>query len=172
MSKIQLRKKKKKYTAWIQFLKSWIFLWRFTLTLYNSKVHMKEIKGKYYLFYHFNHNEIVLIVIILSRKIIYNVWYTRRKISAFKFYVVRKTNSFKSSLTGIYDLNLVKYSMLKNWNKNSLIMLCNNIIFRKPKPLFLLAFIHKESELSIQVLVGRCFYTVETFCQLVLHWLF
>ena len=75
---------------------------------------MKEIKGKYFLFYHFNHNEIVLIVIILSRKIIYNVWYTRRKNPAFKFYVVRKTNNFKSSLTGIYNLNLVKYSTLKD----------------------------------------------------------
>ena len=67
---------------------------------------MKEIKGKYYLFCHFNNNKIVLMVIMLSRKIIYNIWHIRRKIPAFKFYVVRKTNSLKSSLTGVYDLNL------------------------------------------------------------------
>lgn len=67
---------------------------------------MKKIKGKYYLFCHFNNNEIVLMVIMLSRNIFYNIWYTRRKIPAFKFYVVRKTNSLKSSLTGVYDLNL------------------------------------------------------------------
>lgn len=60
---------------------------------------MKEIKGKNYLFYHFNHNEIVLII-IFSRKNHLQCLVYKEKIPAFKFYVV-KTNSFKSSLTGV-----------------------------------------------------------------------